>query len=328
MKLTEQSAAYFCRSLALLLHSGVTLAEGVHLLAAEEQKKTAAVLEAMGLQLDRGEPLSRAMEDSGAFEGYASGLVRVGEETGRLEQALETLADQYETRHRIRQQLRRAVAWPAMLLALMLAVAAVLLVKVLPVFDSVYASLGSGLTGPAALLLTLGERLEKGLPLLLAVVVLAALVAPRLLRKDWGIAARFHNARYVEGLAMGLACGLPEEQALELARQLLKDTPEAGRRCELCQERLQAGAPLPEALKAGAFLDAPACRLLAVGQRGGNGDRVLGQIARRMMEEAFEALETAAARVEPLMVLTASALVGGILLTVMLPLLDILSAMG
>lgn len=328
MKLTDQQTAYFCRSLALLLHGGISPAEGFSLLAGEGQKDLPSLPAQMGEALDRGDPLSEAMAESGSFEDYVSGFVRVGEETGALEQALDALADHYETRHRIRQALRRAVAWPLMLLGLMLVVIWVLLAQVLPVFDRVYASFGGGLTGPAAVLLALGQQWQLWLCLLLGAAVLAVWTVKRLARKDRGIRARFCNARYLQAAAMGLCCGLSEEEALALAGGLLKDAPGTRQRCEDCEEQLRQGVSLPEALKAGRFLEASACRLLAAGQRSGNADRVLTQIAQRQMEGAFAALEAAAGWVEPLLVLGASALVGGILLTVMLPLMDILSAMG
>ena len=68
--------------------------------------------------------------------------------------------------------------------------------------------------------------------------------------------------------------------------------------------------------------------MLAVGLKGGNADRVMEEIAVRQMEEAETALDAAISRVEPAMVLTASVLVGMILLSVMLPLLNILSTLG
>ena len=79
--------------------------------------------------------------------------------------------------------------------------------------------------------------------------------------------------------------------------------------------------------KAG-FLPAAESRMLAIGLRQGSGDKVMDNIADRLMEQAEEALENTVAKIEPAMVLLASALVGMILLSVMLPLMNIMSAIG
>ena len=145
---------------------------------------------------------------------------------------------------------------------------------------------------------------------------------------DRGILRKFNNARFAQALAMGLQSGMLPEAALELACTLLTDVPEAAHRGETCLEAVKKGADLPDALGQGAFLDASMARLLAVGLRGGNADRVMGEIAGKMAEDAGQQLEDRVAKVEPVLVTAASVLVGLILLSVMLPLMDIMSTIG
>lgn len=342
--LNNQQICGLCRGLALLLHAGIGLADGMFLLAGEEQGAEKELLTRLGRQLDGGMLLSAAMEETGAFPDYVTGMARVGERTGRMEEALNALASYYEEREHTARRLRNALAYPSVILLLMLAVVAVLLMKVLPVFDEVYASLGSRLTGIAAGLLYAGQVLEAAMPFLL--VLLAALVAVILLFSCWlpfrerctrlvqkrfgdrGIFRRFNNARFARGLAMGISSGLPLEEAVELARMLLCDVPGAAKRCGVCAGLLAQGAALSDAMGEAGLLPAASCRMLAVGLRGGNGDQVMNQIADRLMEDAGDALEAGISRVEPAMVLTASLLVGMILLSVMLPLMNIMSSIG
>ena len=68
--------------------------------------------------------------------------------------------------------------------------------------------------------------------------------------------------------------------------------------------------------------------MLAVGLKQGNSDQIMENIADRLLEQAEEALENTVAKIEPAMVLLASALVGAILLAVMLPLMNIMAAIG
>ena len=344
MKLTHMEIAALCRGLSRLLHGGLSLNEGLFLLAEEEAGDYQALLSDMGQAMDLGRSLRDAMVQSGAFPAHLYGMVQVGEETGRLEEALEGLADYYEERVRTARQIRSACMYPAMILGLMLVVITVLLTKVLPVFGSVYASLGVGMTGVAGGLLSLGRGLGAAMPVLLLVLAVIAAagvviwrsgalrekITARFLRKfgDAGVFRKFHNARFVRAMALGVGSGLPVEKALELARGLLADIPEGTARCVSCENAVKRGADLAEAMEKSGFLTPARGRMLRLGLRSGSGDKVLAELAGSMMEEAEQMLEDAVGSLEPAMVTACSVVVGAILLTVMLPLVDILSALG
>lgn len=342
--LTDLQIAHICRGLSLQLHAGISLADGLYLLAEDAQGTLAPMLHQMGAGLDRGAELQEIMEQAGCFPDHVRGMVRIGQRSGKLEQTFRSLAAYYEQRGRQKRQIRQALSYPAMVFALMLVVVAVLLVKVLPVFDGVYASLGSRLTGIAAGLLSLGRLLERAMPGLLGILVLVGTFAivywkiksvrlwvnDRYQRRfgDRGIGRKYNNARFAEALAMGLSSGLTLEESVELAGDLLHSVPDAAERCRLCSRRLAEGAALPEAMKEAQLLPTAESRMLAVGLRAGNADRVMEEIARRLHEQAEDALEDTVSKIEPALVLIASLLVGVILLAVMLPLMNIMSTIG
>ena len=344
MILTDLETAMFCRGLALQLHAGISLADGVYLLAQDEAGGKQALFQQMAAGLDGGETLSEVLEKAGCLPEYVCTMVQIGQQTGKLEQTLQSLGTYYELRSRQKRQIKQALAYPAMVFVLMLVVVAVLLIKVLPVFDGVYASLGSRLTGAAAGLLHLGQLLEAAMPVLLAVLGAAAVLAAfywkaaafreavnswfRRRFGDRGIGRKFNNARFAQALAMGLSSGLTLEGSLELAENLLRSVPGAAARCRVCAQQLEAGKNLAEAMAAAQLLPPAESRLLTMGQRAGNGDRVMEEIARRLQQQAEDAVEDAVSKIEPAMVLIASLLVGLILLSVMLPLMNIMSTIG
>lgn len=344
MTLPNPELVRLCRGFALLLGSGIGAAESAFLLAREEQPSLGQLLNALGQHLDRGLPLAEAMALSGGFPEHVRAMVSVGEQTGRLEETLNSLADYYEENSRTLRQIRSAVIYPAMVLVLMLLVVGVLLVKVLPVFDRVYASLGTRLTGPAAGLLYAGQLLQASLPVILAVLLALAAGAaalrlcPALREKllsswqrrwgDRGVARKFNNARFARALAMGISSGMSLESSLALAEKLLQEVPGAARRCADCVDALAAGADFADAMERSQLIPPAQCRLLQVGFRSGSADRVMETVADAMMEEARETLENRICRIEPAMVLVSSLLVGLILLSVMLPLADILAVLG
>lgn len=344
IQLQNADIARLCRSLSLLLHSGISLADSVYLMAREEGKHLHPLLSEMGKQLDGGALLSDVLTESEAFPQYVSGMVRIGERTGRTEEALASLADYYDERCRVSKLLRSCLAYPSLILTVMLVVVGVLLIKVLPIFDEVYASLGSRLTGLAAGLLYTGQALENALPVLFALLLilgaaalLFALCSPfrnaltGFYQKkfgDRGVARKFCNARFARALAMGLRSGLALDESMDLARILLSDNPGAERRCKDCIALLNENVSLAEAVDQTGLLPPSAGRLLALGLRGGSADQVMETIADQLSQDAEDALQTAISRIEPAMVLAASVLVGVILLAVMLPLMNILSSIG
>lgn len=344
MKLSYGESAYIFRGLAGLLHAGLSLADGVYLLSREETGEKGQLLKDIGKNMDQGASLADAIEQTRAFPEAALGMIRVGQTTGKLEDTLRYLAEFYDDRVRTIRQVKNALGYPALILVLMLTVIGVLLMEVLPVFDRVYASLGSGLTGLAGGLLKLGEGLKQGLPVLLTLLILGLTgflaytfikpfrerVAAWVLRTlgDKAFARRFNNAQFAHAMAMSLGSGLGLDESLELARKMLAHIPGAAARCEKCADGIAQGEELAKALEESGFLSPAQSRMLSVSLRGGSGDTAMADIAHRLSQDARESLEDAVSKVEPAMVLLCSLLVGGILLAVMLPLMNIMSAIG
>ena len=342
--MSNDEIASLSLELSMLLHAGVGLGDALALLAEESEEKDRAMLEGMARQVDDGGNLSGAMKEAGSFPVYVCGLVEVGERAGRTEEALAALSQYYENRARMDRRIRSALLYPAVMLVLMLVVIGVLLVRVLPIFDDVYASLGGRLTGVAGGLLAVGRGLDAAMPVLLAVLAvvvvvfgLYAAVEPfrvkvmglwRGSRGDKGVSRKMNTARAAQAVAMGMASGLPLEEAVTLAAGLMEDVPPAKERCLDCRARMDQGETLSAAMKGSGLLPAHQCRLLELGQRSGAGDATMEKIAQDLAEESEAALEDQVSRVEPALVLVCSILVGLILLSVMLPLMNIMAAIG
>lgn len=340
--ITNGELSSLTMELSMLLHAGIGVGDVLSMLSGEDGYRD--LLDGMARRADEGEPLSQCLREGGRIPAYVCGLVEVGEETGRTEEALAALSRYYERRARLDRQVRSALLYPAVMLVLMLLVIAVLLVRVLPIFDDVYASLGGRLTGVAGGLLALGRGLDAAMPALWAALALAVvffgafagvesfrgrvLALWRRGRGDRGVSRRMNNARLAQAMAMGMASGLPLERSMELAASLMEDVPPARARCEDCRARLEGGASLSAAMGESGLLPAGACRLLEIGQRGGTADAAMDKIARDLSEDGEAALEELVSRVEPSLVLVCSVLVGVILLSVMLPLMHIMSAIG
>ena len=344
-KLTTEDIGRACLSMAHLVHAGVGTGDALSLLAEDQASPEEARLWArMAEQADMGFSLARIFRESGCFPDYVCALLAVGEQVGRTEEALLALARYYEGRAELNRQLHSALVYPVILLCVMLAVVAALLVWVLPVFDEVYAQLGGSLSGLAGAALALGTGLKDLLsPLFLLLATAAGALCiltfsqparEALLRlrcrtgADRGILRALNTARFAQALSMGLSSGLTDREAVDLAATLCPDSSGFARRCGSCLTALDAGKTLPAALREQDLFSRADCRLLEAGIRSGNGEAVMQQIAQRLLRDSEFALDTLVGRIEPTLVVFLCVPVGGILLSVMLPLMHIMTAIG
>ncbi len=343
--LSHDEISALCMELAMLLHAGADCAGGLDLLAQETaDPRLNAMLGSMSRRMDEGISLALAAEETGAFPRDVVAMLRVGEATGRSEEALKALSRYHDARSQADSRMRSALLYPSILLLVMLAVVVVLLARVLPIFNDVYASLGGQLTGLAGGLLQLGQWLNAILPglcVLLALIVIALLLfacservragmiqAWQRLRGDKGLSRRMTAARFAQALSMAMSSGLTADAALDAAGELLAAQASSQQRFNDCRARMAAGASFAHALRDSGLFPAPECRLLELGFASGSAEAAMEEIARRLDRSAEEAVERTLGRVEPAMVVTASLLIGVILLSVMLPLTRIMSAIG
>ncbi len=343
-QLTNQEISSFCEQMEWLIHSGVDVGEALHLTAEECEGGLRELLLRAEDRTEEGVSVAEALKEAGCFPGYMTGSLAAGEKTGRLEESLRALKLYYEEKERANRRMRSALLQPSFLLLLMFLVLGVLLTRVIPTFQSVYASLGGKMTGVAGGLLAIGLWMKEwiwafyiplgivvGVMVLFSVCTSVREMVMSLLKQwggDRGVMRKENDAAIAQVMAMGLGSGLLLEDTMELAADVMTEVPKAQKRCLQCKEALLSGIPMLDALKESEVLPRSACRLLSVGMQGGNGDAVMREIAEKLSEEAETALANKVDKIEPALVLTVSVLVGMVLLMVMLPLMNIMETIG
>ena len=345
LNLEQEQIASLCRALGHLCHAGISTGDALSLLAADESPSPEKdLLQVMARHADGGLPLAKIFRAAECFPNYVCDLLEVGERVGRLEDTLHALANYYDGRARLERQLKTALLYPSVLLGVLLAVVVILLVWVLPVFNDVYIRLGSRLTGVAGGLLALGGALRACLPGVCAVLAAAAVAAVLLslcpplrvwLQTVWkhrlgdkGLGRQVNTARFTQALAMAMSSGLTDEEAAALAAGLADVGSGFHDRCRACLDRLDEGCSLSSALVQTGILTPSQGRLLEAGTKSGSGAAVMEQISAQALAQSEQRLEDLTGQVEPAVVLVLSLLVGAILLSVMLPLMHIMTAIG
>lgn len=343
-KLNCDEMIVFCSQMAIILHSGISAFEGISMML-EEQKNPegAAALKEIYEEMELGGSLYSGMEKTEVFPEYACQMVQLGESSGRLDEVMKSLADYYTQESALYQTVRHAVSYPLFMLIMMLAVLLVLMIKVMPVFQNVFLSLGTQMTGPAGAVLHAGQLMSRysGVFLALVAVILAAFLwlskteQGRKTAGEWCRKSRF-TRRFVHktaqyrlafGMSMSLRSGLDPERSLELMEGLVGE-PDMAEKIKGCVEKIREGVFFEEAIIEAALFDTMHNRMIRIGQRTGALDQVMAEIAQQCDKEASEGIWSKISVIEPTVVIVLAVLVGLILLSVMLPLMSIMSEIG
>ena len=343
-RIPELYLPVFCRELHQLVRSGIPASEGLSLLREDEtDPEVLSWLDELCKLTDEGTPLAEALVETKAFPTYMTDMVTLAEQTGRLEDTLLSLQRHYERQIRMKSEIRGAVTVPVVLLIVMIAVVLLLITQVLPVFDRTFAQLGVSMGGVAAGMMRAGNVLAKagtGIAAVLVIIAVAGLAVafvPSLRAKflAWfnasfggrGVLGQMAVSRFASAMAMGTSSGLPMDESVELAAKLCGGAKEIDAKTAKCRELIDEGASPADALADCGMFTNRDCRLLKLAERTGNLPETLEDLAARQEEESMRRIDRKVSAIEPAIVVVTSVLAGVILLSVMLPLMGLLSGM-
>ena len=334
----------FCLQISILLKAAVPLDEGLYLMAedapTEEEKK---LLHTMGEDVELGDPFFESLERTGAFPPYVVRMAKLGQQSGTLDQMMESLADYYEKEYYMMKNIRNAITYPVMMVGMLLIVLFVLFTRVMPVFEQVYAQLGVQMSPLSQAASRLGGILSGAalvVFVLLAVAVLIAAIAAgagkeltiahklmERLKRNSKTALAAAGRRFTAVLALTIRSGMELDKGMELARELV-DNGKVAEKIDVCSEKLQLGEGYYEAMKESGLFSSFHIQLIKVGVRSGKMYEVLQEISDDYEQQADASIDAMVARLEPTLVAVLAVAVGLILLSVMLPLAGILAGVG
>lgn len=336
---TEISA--FCSQMAMILHSGIFVMEGISIMLEDTaDPEERAFLTEIDDALQATGSLHQSLRETGAFPEYMLQMVRIGEDTGRLDDVLDALAVYYDREASIAQSIRNAVTYPLIMVFMMLLVILVLITKVMPVFDQIFQQLGSEMTGISRALLDFGNAVNRYSTILLILTILLAAAVlyfggSRKGRRMLGAFAvhiswfrsfleKITACRFASGMSLTLSSGMSPEECLKLTSGLV-DNDIFSKKLDLCSAAIEDGAELNKAFSESGIFTGIYARMAAVGDRTGTLDEVMQDIADRYQEEIDLKFTGFIAALEPTLVIFLSLIVGMILLSVMLPLMGIMA---
>ena len=157
----------FTQQLASLISAGVPLLQALQTMAQGIQHQaTRALVLRLQEKISQGQSLHRALAESDHFDSFYCQIIAAGELSGNLQDMLKRLALNLHQQHQLRQKVRKALIYPVCVLLISLLVLAVILIWVVPVFQTIFASFGAELPLPTRLVLHMSQGLMRwGLPL-------------------------------------------------------------------------------------------------------------------------------------------------------------------
>ncbi|MBQ3796323.1 MAG: type II secretion system F family protein [Butyrivibrio sp.] len=343
-KLSNYEISSFCRQLALLIKAGISPAEGITILILDSHDKSAkSLLESISQVLMSGEKFHVALKMSGVFPDYMIHMVTIGEESGTLDTVMESLADYYEREEAISSSIKSAISYPLIMVFMMLVVVLVLIIKVLPIFEQVFAQLGTNMSGFSQSLLNIGNLLNKySFVLIIILAIVAGLFiffsltvkGKEMFKKFLGkfrttrkLIQELESARFASGMVLTLSSGMDTYEGLSLVNKLV-ETNEMREKIDVCRNLLIDGDSFPEALEKSNIFTSFYSQMISVGFKAGSMDTAMKQIAQRFEKETERKIYSLISILEPTLVIILSVIVGMILLSVILPLMGIMSTIG
>lgn len=281
-----------------------------------------------------------ALAETNAFPKYLLHMVQIGEQTGKLDEVMASLANYYEKEASLAQTVKNAVTYPLIMIVMMVLVIIVLITKVMPVFNQVFEQLGSEMTGFSGAILTIGEFMNRYSIVFICLFAAIVFLILYLVKSAKGqqlsrsFLNKFQNTRalsekiaayrFSNGMALTLSSGLTPEECLNLTVELT-DQPVFRSRLDQCRASVAQGEDLCESLLQNGIFSGVYARMATIGSRMGVLDEVMQKIARQYEEDIDTRIAGILATVEPTLVIVLSVIVGIILLSVMLPLMGIMA---
>ena len=341
--ITSSELSSFCSQVALILSAGLPLYDGMETLAA-----TAAGSEYADMYLSASKgvtetgSLYQALKQDGRWPSYLVEMTGIGEQTGQLEKVMNGLAEYYSREDRIRSSIIGAVTYPLVLGVMLLLIIVIMLWKVLPVFRRVLNSMGAGMTGSGAVMMKLGSTIGWIVLALVALAVLAVLVCIVLMKTSahdgllrvlkrvfpsiGNLSMKLSSSRVAGVLSMMLSSGFPTGEALRLLPSVISDA-DAHDKIKSMQKELDEGAAFADAIEKSELFDGLQNRMIRMGVAAGREDQVMAQTAAVYEEQVENGIDRLVSIIEPTLIALLSVVIGAILLSVMLPMVGILSSM-
>lgn len=344
-RMSRREMLLFSREMSDLLASGMKLGNALHTLSQRDPSQPHnQVVAQLRDEIVQGGNLSDALaKRPETFPGLYVSMVRAGEASGQMSQALEQLCEHYERMQAAREKIVSATTYPVIVLLMGIATIIVTMVFVIPKFEGIFTSLGSTLPLPTRMLIGMSDAFIKYGWFMAAAAVIGVVLIRRALKTEKGlrlwhkaklripvirrIVAANAYAHFARTLGALLSNGVSVLQALDIVQHTVGNVVIA-EEIRSARDQVTDGASLSEPLAAGHVFPGLLTDMLAVGEESGNVPSALGHITRRYENELDRSISIFTTVLEPLLILLIAGIVGFVAISMLLAVFDMTSGLN
>ncbi len=342
VSLTEK--LFFTRNLRVMVSAGLPLPRTLETLAAQtkNQKFKKAILN-IREEIIRGKNFSESLaKHSDIFSELFQSMVRVGEESGTLEDVLQTLSRQMEREYELKSKIKGAMMYPAVVICAMFGIGVLMLVMVVPQLAQTFEELEVELPLTTQIVIGLGNFLAERWYLAIGIVIILSFLFFRAAKTKRGkqiidkitlkfplispIIRKINTAYTTRTLSSLVAAGVPIIRSLEITSGTLGNIYYKSAIIDI-SEKVRKGAKIAQAMKAYENIyPSIVIQMVDVGEETGETSNILSQLAEFFEEEVTNATKNLATVIEPIIMLVIGAAIGFFAVSMIQPMYSMLGA--
>lgn len=345
-KVNSEHFVIYCRQFATLIRAGITIVEATNILANQtESKSLGRILLEIEQDLRNGQSFSQASEKHPkAFPPLFVNMVRAGELTGNLDETLEKLAVTFEKQHRLVKKIQSTMAYPVMLLVLIIGVVVFLMLSIIPNFIEMFEQFGSELPAITVFVVTVSEFIQSFWWLILLIVVgtitIFTLAYKRSEKFNYSVHVALLKmpifgivlqkaaiARMTRTLASLFSSAVPILEGLDIVSKVVTN-PVISKVVLDARKNLEEGGTLSEPLEAHWVFPPIVYQMTTIGEETGQLDYMLDKVADFYEEDVDRTVDTLNSLIEPLMIVLLAFVVGFIVMAIMIPMFSVFTEIG
>lgn len=340
-RLRARDIALLTRQLATLLQAGVPLLQSFEIIAESfEQPRMRQLLASLKRDIEAGSSLATALRRHPRhFDPLYCNLVDAGEQAGALDTLLERVAIYKEKSETLKARLKKAMVYPIAVIAVAVAVSSILLLKVVPQFQSLFAGFHAELPLLTQWVIALSHFIQQQGGLLLGACLLGGLATRLAYRRsarlrdslDVGLlqlplaGPLLHKsavARYARTLATTFAAGVPLVQALDSVAGASGNSV-FRHAVERIRQQVGSGMQLNFAMRTSGVFPTMAVQMTAIGEESGTLDHLLEKVANHYEAEVDNLVDSLTSLMEPLIMVILGGIVGALVVAMYLPIFQL-----
>lgn len=346
VKVSSGEKVLMVRNMWIMTSTGLSMIRIFDILAAQAKNKSerAALLD-IREKINKGTPLSEAMSSyPGIFSELFLSMVKIGEESGTLDEIFKTLALQLEKDHELRSKLQGAMIYPGIILLTVTGVAVIIMTMVLPQLDSFFSGLNAELPFYTRFVLAVGKFSQKYWPVIVAAPFVASFILWKLAKTKKGkwiidtillrlpvfslLVKESNCAFLIRSLSSLIAAGVPIVKSLEISAGVVSNFY-FRKAVYSAVEKVKKGENLSNSLREYQnIFPFGTIEMLEVGEETGKTSTILKKLAEFYEQEVVEAAEKLSAAIEPVLIVVLGAAVGVFAFSIIQPMYSVLGSIG